>query len=333
MYYDEQEAAEKLGCSVEDLTNLVQEEKIRVFKDGLRNVYNAEEVDKLLAERTSQAPSPEELAELAPSDSAIDLVTSEETDVQEVADLAPSDSAIELMVPEGAAGEQIAEDVVLAPAEGSDALSLDEAIEAEEAEAPEKAKEDTVLSTEGASIFEQGDFDVEPADPMAKTQVAPSLEEQVAREGVGSGSGLLDLTRESDDTSLGAEILEHIDADAGEAPVPVEEMLAEPSGLAEAAEGPAAQPAVGPVIVEAPDPMAALFGGVLVGCAVVVVLIGGIALAAMTGYEPSYLKWINANMLILVIAAVAVVGDGALAGFMIGKSAADKQAAIQRAGG
>ena len=45
---------------------------------------------------------------------------------------------------------------------------------------------------------------------MAKPQIAPALEEQIATEGVGSGSGLLDLTRESDDTSLGAEVLDNI---------------------------------------------------------------------------------------------------------------------------
>ncbi len=47
MYYSEEEAAGKLGCSVDELSQYVQEEKIRVFKDGLRNMYNAEEVDAL----------------------------------------------------------------------------------------------------------------------------------------------------------------------------------------------------------------------------------------------------------------------------------------------
>jgi len=42
------------------------------------------------------------------------------------------------------------------------------------------------------------------ADPSAQTAVGSGLVDQVNLEGVGSGSGLLDLTRESDDTSLGA---------------------------------------------------------------------------------------------------------------------------------
>lgn len=67
----------------------------------------------------------------------------------------------------------------------------------------------------GVSVFDAGE--IEPADPMAQTQVtSPSSadagddDEELALESVGSGSGLLDLTRESDDTSLGAELLDEI---------------------------------------------------------------------------------------------------------------------------
>jgi len=62
----------------------------------------------------------------------------------------------------------------------------------------------------GISVFDAGEVDV--ADPMAQTQVTtPSYEdEDLVLESVGSGSGLLDLTRESDDTSLGAELLDEI---------------------------------------------------------------------------------------------------------------------------
>ena len=65
----------------------------------------------------------------------------------------------------------------------------------------------------GVSVFDAGE--IEPADPMAQTQVtSPSSgavdDEELALETVGSGSGLLDLTRESDDTSLGAELLDEI---------------------------------------------------------------------------------------------------------------------------
>jgi len=62
----------------------------------------------------------------------------------------------------------------------------------------------------GISVFDAGE--VEPADPMAQTQVTQTNidDEELALESVGSGSGLLDLPRESDDTSLGAELLDEI---------------------------------------------------------------------------------------------------------------------------
>ncbi len=86
----------------------------------------------------------------------------------------------------------------------TDAISLSDSLSAG-SQAPEDPKEAT-----GISVFDAGE--VEPADPMAQTQVTqPHIDdEELALESVGSGSGLLDLTRESDDTSLGAELLDEI---------------------------------------------------------------------------------------------------------------------------
>ena len=47
-------------------------------------------------------------------------------------------------------------------------------------------------------------------DDSAETKVADAVDEELSLEAVGSGSGLLDLTRESDDTSLGAELLDEV---------------------------------------------------------------------------------------------------------------------------
>jgi len=301
MYYTEEEAAAKLGCSVDELGQFVTEERIRVFKDGLRNVYTAEEVDALASERGIVSEEPEEI-ELAPAEPA-------------------EPAEIELSA--------VDEEIELTPADTEkDEISLSALAEEP---APAAPKEDTVLSAEGASIFDEGDFEVEGADPMAKTQVAPSLDEQIAMEGIGSGSGLLDLTRESDDTSLGAEILEHIDADGAEAP-PVEELLGEQIGLEP---GPAAAPqaATQPTFVEAADPMSGLFTGIAAGAAIVVLVVAGVALAALGGYTPGYLDWLGENMLAMLLGSIAVIGLGALVGFLVSKSIADRQAAIRRAGG
>lgn len=56
----------------------------------------------------------------------------------------------------------------------------------------------------GISVFETGE--VESVDPAAQTHVEPGGSEELDLDTVGSGSGLLDLTREADDTSLNLEL-------------------------------------------------------------------------------------------------------------------------------
>ncbi len=61
----------------------------------------------------------------------------------------------------------------------------------------------TSVKGTGINVFDAGEVDQ--ADPLAQTQMTQRKadDEALNLESVGSGSGLLDLTRESDDTSLG----------------------------------------------------------------------------------------------------------------------------------
>ncbi len=65
----------------------------------------------------------------------------------------------------------------------------------------------------GISIFEADQ--TEEADPSAVTQFTESAPTELSLETVGSGSGLLDLTREADDTSLGQNLLDEVAARDG----------------------------------------------------------------------------------------------------------------------
>ena len=106
-----------------------------------------------------------------------------------VTDLSGSDSGIELADP---------------GPDDTDAISL-----AEDSQFGGSRAGDSVSGT-GISVFEADEVDA--ADSMAQTHVSAAGidDEELALESVGSGSGLLDLTRESDDTSLGAELLDEI---------------------------------------------------------------------------------------------------------------------------
>ncbi len=70
----------------------------------------------------------------------------------------------------------------------------------------------------GISVFDASE--IGDADPLAQTQMTSTGsvtdDAELALESVGSGSGLLDLTHESDDTSLGAELLDEIYPGGGE---------------------------------------------------------------------------------------------------------------------
>ncbi len=209
-------------------------------------------------------------------------------------------------------------EVELSPADtGADQVKIDTGRPAP------AGKEDTVITAEGISIFDDEDLEIEAADPMAKTSIAPSVEDQISLEGVGSGSGLLDLTRESDDTSLGAEVLEHIDVEAGSGQAAMTEKVAyvEP-------EGPAVIEA--PTVVEEVDSAAGAFAGIIGGVCVMLLVTGAVALASLLNATPSFVDSLQKNVVVFLAVSVVVVVALAVVGFMMGKAGARRAAALQR---
>lgn len=204
----------------------------------------------------------------------------------------------------------------------------DEGISLSEADKPHAAgKEDTVITAEGISIFDDEDLEIEAADPMAKTQIAPTLDEQVSIEGVGSGSGLLDLTRESDDTSLG-EILNDISETSPEgisSGLSVEEVI--PSSYVSAA---TEVPAAAPVFVEITDAASGAFNGMVIGLAVVMFFAWAVALSILTENATSYTQGLHENLFGFLGGGVAVIIAASVIGYFTAKSAAVRRAALQR---
>ncbi len=248
MYYTEEEATAKLGVDAAALESLVRDQKLRLFKDGARNMFRVDEVDELAAQGVA-AEGEEEEIELIPADTS-----------------------------------------------GASSISL---VDSAEPPAP-PGKEDTVITAEGVSIFDEGE-EVETADPLAKTQVTMRMEDQVTADGSGSGSGLLDLTRESDDTSLG-EVLDKIEMDSGVAPIIEEAPAVTP-----------AEPAA-PAVVEAPDPMAGLFSGLVIGSAAAALVLAAVSVAAMYRSVPAFLEFFAANKPIVLVVFAVILGTGAVVG-------------------
>jgi hypothetical protein len=185
-----------------------------------------------------------------------------------------------------------------------------------EPKTPAGRKEDPRQAT-GISVFDADE--IEPADPMAQTQVTQPVaeEEDLALESVGSGSGLLDLTRESDDTSLGAELLDEIYP--GGSPEGSDQKLEQTvgggSGLSASVAGSSgldnlqqveagAGPAMVSVETEAPDPAGNGLGlGLLAGTAISLVCLLIVAVGAVSGTSNTLL----ASMIQSQFAAVGIL--------------------------
>jgi hypothetical protein len=204
---------------------------------------------------------------------------------------------------------------------GTDEISLDSLDDVEKA----GGKEDTVITSVGISVFDDDEIEID-VDPLAKTRISPSVEDQISLEGVGSGSGLLDLTRESDDTSLGAELLDEIYPGEEESTVQEDMPTEVVPGMAGAAVagGPGFAPGGAQpwamAMPTAPDPAAAGFTGMMVVGLIMLALTGTILTAAVQGVVPSFLGTLYAQWIILVGGAVALAVAVLLIGWLVGKS-------------
>jgi len=155
------------------------------------------------------------------------------------------------------------------------------------------------------------------ADPSAQTAVSSGFGDQVNLEAMGSGSGLLDLTRERDDTSLGAPILGDIDSTGTAIGGPA---LTSNAGMTRSGGM--------PLYIEATDSLTPALGGAALAAGLFTVL-GLISVAGgIMGQPPSLLSWTfqGTGPQATALPIYYLVGGGflaaiigALIGFVLGK--------------
>ena len=305
MFYSLEEACDKLNMSEDQIKALVRQAKLREFRDAGKVNYKVEEVDALVAEVADDSSAESGSGELV-------LEPAEE-------------STIDLAM--GSTGDMLS-------LEEADA---DETTTGEETE--EKKKDDTVVTSVGISVFDEDEEIEGVADPLAQTVVSGASAGGLGIEGVGSGSGLLDLTRESDDTSLGAELLDEIypgeqedGAEMGEATragleeaidkTPKGEDLFEGSGVSEAVPSSAATTVVTRVEF-APDALGTGLTGLLV-VAVAVMGFSGLAIAAsVRGVSLPMITFVYGKLWMFGVGALAVAAIATGVGFLLGKRSAE----------
>ncbi|MFA5864799.1 MAG: hypothetical protein WC975_08935 [Phycisphaerae bacterium] len=293
-YYNQNEAMKRLALGKNDLMNLVRESKIREFRIEGESKYKKSEIDTLAME-------------INPSGGG-GVSDASSTD-------AGSESAIDLMPADTGDG-------------GTDVISLEETGEQSASMTPGKSskpgkpgkKEDTVVTPAGVSVFDEDELAGMDADPMAKTQIAPSITDELSIEGGSGGkSGLLDMTRESDDTSLGAELLDEIysgeETQPDKAPPEVGQ-----ADVFEHVDEPSAP--VRRMVMQVEDPFAGLFTGLLVAAAILLAFSGLVAAGLVVGTLPAFIGWLSSKIFIWIIIAVVVVAAGLGVGYALDKKMA-----------
>jgi hypothetical protein len=342
MFMNAEEASQRLRVSEEQLKALVREGKLREFRDAGKVNYKTTDVEKVASEK-SGAPAP-------PAKSSAGSVAGGSA-VGRSSSAAGRSAAGKSAAGRSAAGASASGEILLEPVEdssielapaGSDILTLERADAADTAtgaELTKRKKEGSSVPSVGVNVFDDDELD-EHVDPLAQTAVSDVA--GLGIEGAGSGSGILDLTRESDDTSLGAELLEEIytgdepgeKKEAGSGVAMGEDTRAGlDAGIPEAAEpepalaGPSLAVArtrtvVTEVIDYGPDPVSSALTALLV-VAVAVMGVAGLAAAAMVqGVVPGLLGTVYSNLMIFAGGALALAAIAAGATFLIAKKKA-----------
>src|SRR5947209_4843252 len=203
MFYTMEETKASLGRNEEDIKQFAREGRLREFRDGPRLMFKADQVEQLRTELSSG-----DQVDLGVSDSGgmIDLVDT----------TGASGTSITLADTGAGQGTAFALKSGTAggiPTKDDTALAADLGLSGSVGGIPSPARTGSGMS--GTSAGSRGGINVFGAeevsgvvDPSAQTAIAPGAPE-INLESVGSGSGLLDLSRERDDTSLGA-VLEEI---------------------------------------------------------------------------------------------------------------------------
>lgn len=290
-FYSIDEVCQKLGKDKNGVTELVREGRLREFRDAGKVFFKADEVDKLAS-----------------------------------------------------GGSAAADDVILEAAEdslpsvgGSGGTSIIGLLSTEDDEpkpAPAPARPSPMQSAkEGTGpglgvVFEDDEIDID-ADPMAKTQITPAGGPDRG-EGSGGGSGMLELTRESDDTSLGAELLDEIypgEDDATKKPAAAVEEAEEEAEVEEAEPAYQSAATAEPAISYAAsgDPAEGMMSGLMIGALLLMVLAGSIAASAAQGFFPDYGQFLSNHFWPFLGGAVLLPVITLLIGWVIGKAGTSRR--------
>jgi len=370
MFYSLQEAAEKLNKTEEELKQIVKEGKLREFRDGPNLLFKVEEVEALMSDTgitlSEQAPEPEALEPEAAAPEILEpeALEPEALEPEAAAPQAPEPEALEpealepeALEPEAPEPEalELEAPAAEAPRPSEQAEGTSEILLAPETGTPAAPSEltdaDTALTGEGISVLGETDSDYQVTDDTLAETAVPTgtagtgpeipleeIEEDVNLDSFGSGSGLLDLSLQADDTSLGGILDEIYTAEVeGQEPAPdevgsgsaaavaaeAEQMLGEEQPMISQPTPDVSVALAQPYIEPAPDMQSNTLGMLLFLPLVVILYTTVVAVAGLRGVMPSILPpsiqgliwWImgGAALVVLVTGVACMLGGGTAA--------------------
>jgi hypothetical protein len=313
MFYTMDEAKTALGRSDDEIRQFAKEGRLREFRDGPRLMFKADQVEQLRSDLGG-----------GPGIDQVDLGMSDSGGLIGLVDTTgASGTSITLSDSEGSSGSlKMKDDTALAAD-----LGLSGSLGGVPSPGPVRSGglpsgtglSGSMSSRSGAGINVFGtDDSVEPIDPMAQTNITGGIRDQMDL-AVGSGSGLLDLTRESDDTSLGA-VLDEINP-----PVPSTRRGGGYSALDQSEgslggafdEGPVVpRQAAQPVYIDQEDALAPAFGAAAFAAALVSLFGLFVLTSAVLGTRPASVEWFATKNISFL--AGAGIFAGAVLFFFIG---------------
>lgn len=362
-YYTLQQAADKLGQSEDQVRNLVKEGKLREYRDRGNMMYKQKEVDELAASLADGGD--DDVISLEGSHVELDF---EGSRAAQDAEKGLVDTEGIFLEPDESMSQQDAkkDEIGLTPGDESEiALAPDEEPAGDIANTDlglgDLSTADTSIGTTGINVLGDTDDDYKLSDDaLGETkssiddeegQGLGDLDDDLNMDSVGSGSGLLDLSLQADDTSLGAvlddilpgddagggaaaaDIGAEIEPDAGDLP----ETMPEPPSAAAAAEPvmPAMSASPAAMVVEpAPDSGSNTAGAIMFLPMITAFLLAIAVFAASTmDSYPSFVKMLNNTMgplsviwyIVIALLLVAVVmGFMSASGSSAGKPKAAK---------
>jgi len=355
MFCSLQQAAEKLNMTEQQVEQLVNDGKLPEIRDGANVYFKIAEVEALMAAMQAVAPveeapatPPEPAAPSEPAQDDMDIALFDSGVSEPAADAKLDDFSLDSGVSEPKAEAEL------------DDFSLDSGSGSEISLGTDLGDEDTVAGGEGINILGESDDDdiMSVGDPLSATASGSGeasleeIEEDVNLDTFGSGSGLLDLSLQADDTSLGG-ILDEIYTSEGEQETGEssaldfgggegEPGLPDSEAIVEAEEPVIAMVPMGQMAIEAaPDTMSNVMGIVLILPWIAVIFTAIVAVAGLREMTPSLLGALESmgspygiHIIWYIMGGVAVVsglimGGAAMAGG--GGSAKPKKEKVKKA--